>query len=90
MLGLATMAFRQIPSSCIMLKAFIHLQELMLTSTYARQEILELTENAGAAASEGGQSDDLEHPPLAAGTCFDFHRVWPRVKWCNAILPCEL
>lgn len=40
---------------------------------------MELTENAGAAASAGGQTDDLEHPPLAAGTCFDFHRVCPMV-----------
>ena len=57
----------------------------MLTSGIARQEILELT---GAAASGGGQSDDLEQPPLAAGTCFDFHQVFPWAEKIMTIEPC--
>lgn len=32
------------------------------------------------AASAGNEADDLEHPPLAAGTCFDFHQVSPALK----------
>ncbi len=53
------------------------------------QEVLELAEGGGcgapgaAAAAAGGPedgADDLAHPLLAAGTCFDFHRVRGRAR----------
>ncbi len=54
------------------------------------QEVLELAEGGGcdapgaaaAAAGAGPEdgADDLAHPLLAAGTCFDFHRVRGRAR----------